>query len=518
MAEKDAPKRDFRQDLTNQIIDLIEQGTAPWQKPWDANEASAALQMPYNAATGRAYRGGNALWLMAKGQGQFDSNDPRWCTYNQAKEKGWQVKAGSKGTQVEYWEFDRDEWRTGADGKREKVKVKLDRPRVFYATVFHASQIDKIPELSARERADGWSPVEAAEAILKGSGAQIYHDQQDRAFYSPARDSIHLPPREAFPQALDYYEVAMHELGHWTGHPDRLKRDLSGNFGSASYAQEELRAQMASLYLSAELGVPFNPDRHAAYQASWVEVLKKDKHELFRAAKDAEEIADYVIDLARERKLTKDIEADPAQPAATSELEQLKTEHMGKAAKLEFAADNGGRVVFEGPIIAETGEYIIQRVNDETAVVHAKTNLQQDVEVGDNLSITYEHGKVYAHELGADKERERQAHDVEAQGVSAENAREEIRKRFGNDIKFVEPDDTERGNYAGAVVAQDAREVIQRLGANKFVAHSRNAVEKPDELQPNKFVKLQYEKGRAQVQGNERQQQRARGPERELVR
>lgn len=816
----DKPKRDFRQDLTNQIVELIEQGAAPWQKPWNPDAASSFLEMPYNATSGRAYRGGNALYLMAKAQ-LMGSDDPRWCTFKQAQAKGWQVKKGSKGTSVEYWQFDKEEERFDpTTGKKEKVTVKLENPRVFYATVFHASQIEGIPEYKRRERPDGWDPVEEADRILTGSGARIFHDQQDRAYYSPDADEIHLPPREAFPQPLDYYEVAMHELGHWTGHEKRLNRDLSGGFGSESYAREELRAQMASLYLSAELGVPFNPERHAAYQASWVKALKEDKHEIFRAARDAEIMADYVIDLARERTIeqaqertaeerTADAPADtvgdknakaimqnidkaldkidalidmhrtrtpvaelttmpgvaltvndrkeliatlpnnqeimfggtpafiqwaeenkltraerdagyqalgaiardnrdtdrslaaymaktpemlgeggklysprpdvarqydgkfiymnenyavqqigkdtaivhdlekigrgealeriansietgkalrmayepgrdaPAladapslenrdrlsrgyqevkqavaaalgaeaktyipnrnaqeyrgsvifvnethvvqqvgkataiahlrenfdevpeiggqmrvsykdgrmtqrtTPGQEAELQSLKTEHMGKDAKLQFAYDNEGRQTFDGPIVAETGSYVIQKVNDQTAIVHAKTNLQKDVEVGHNLSIVYEHGKVYAEELSADKQREHAKHDAQEKGHTAKSAREQVREKFGKDAKIVDAKfvDAEQGNFTGTVVAQDDDRVIQRIGANKFIAHERSALDGGD-VGIGQFVKVQYNQGKAIMQGAQRQQQqdRQRGPDREIAR
>lgn len=312
----DKPRRDFRQDLTDQIVQLVEQGVAPWQKPWNANAASLALEMPRNATTGRAYRGGNAVWLMLKAQG-MGSADPRWCTFKQAQDAGWKIRKGAKGTSVEYWQFDREETRQNpTTGKTEKIRVKLENPRVFYATVFHASQIDGIPEHAPRERADGWDPVTEAERILAGSGARFYHDQQDRAYYAVGADEIHLPPREAFPRPLDYYEVALHELGHWTGHLSRMNRDLSGAFGSEPYAREELRAQMASLFLAAELGVPFNPERHAAYQASWVKSLRSDKHEIFRAARDAEQMAGYVMGLSVDRRL----EADPEPLSMAVEL------------------------------------------------------------------------------------------------------------------------------------------------------------------------------------------------------
>ena len=49
------------------------------------------------------YRGGNAIHLMATGL-QRGYEDPRWMTYKQASDNGWQVRRGEKGTQIEYWE------------------------------------------------------------------------------------------------------------------------------------------------------------------------------------------------------------------------------------------------------------------------------------------------------------------------------------------------------------------------------------------------------------------------------
>src|SRR5215471_6575264 len=96
-----APKRDFRQEVTNQIIEMLEKGTAPWQTPWEAG----TLRLPFNPTTDRAYRGGNALHLMAVGE-RHGFNDPRWLTYRQAQDNGWRVRKGEKGTQIEFWQFD----------------------------------------------------------------------------------------------------------------------------------------------------------------------------------------------------------------------------------------------------------------------------------------------------------------------------------------------------------------------------------------------------------------------------
>src|SRR5437762_4676890 len=93
-------KRDYRQEVTDNIVRMLEEGTSPWQKPW----RSGALEMPFNPTSDRQYRGANAINLMAAGVSR-GYDDPRWMTYRQAQEKGWQVREGEKGTAIEYWEF-----------------------------------------------------------------------------------------------------------------------------------------------------------------------------------------------------------------------------------------------------------------------------------------------------------------------------------------------------------------------------------------------------------------------------
>jgi len=96
-----AKPRDFRQEVTDRIINMLEKGVAPWQKPWNPGESG--MGMPKNPITDRNYRGGNALHLMATAI-ERGYNDPRWMTYKQAADQGWQVRRGEKGTQIEFWE------------------------------------------------------------------------------------------------------------------------------------------------------------------------------------------------------------------------------------------------------------------------------------------------------------------------------------------------------------------------------------------------------------------------------
>ena len=299
----ESAKQDFRTRLTNKLIERLEAGTAPWQKPWDAR----VDLMPQNPVTGKPYRGINNLALSLEGR-----SDPRWMTLKQAAAAGYRVNKGEKGSQIEYWKRTEQQPKLdaagapvlGTDGKPEKINVSLTRPRVFTAVVFNAEQMTGVPELDRSDRTYEWSPEERAEQILTASGAQITHEQADRAFYRSSTDSIHMPGKDQFASSQAYYGTALHELGHWTGHSSRLDRDLSGAYGSVSYAKEELRAELASYFLADRLGIPHDPDHHASYVASWIEVLKQDKNEIFKAAAAAEKITEYVIGLELDRSIS----------------------------------------------------------------------------------------------------------------------------------------------------------------------------------------------------------------------
>ena len=228
---------------------------------------------------------------------------------------GGQVRRGEKGTSIQYWKFTDEQIKKDeqekpvldAEGKPVKVMIKLERPRVFYATVFNAAQIEGLPPLQKKQQT--WDAIERAEHMLAASGAVIIHNVGDKAFYRPSSDSIHLPEKGLFPSADKFYATALHELGHWSGHQSRLNRDLAHPFGSEGYAREELRAEIASMLLGDALGIGHDPGQHAAYVGSWIKVLKEEPLEIYRAAADAERIQDYV--LALEQKQVQDLLDNP---------------------------------------------------------------------------------------------------------------------------------------------------------------------------------------------------------------
>ncbi len=135
--------------------------------------------------------------------------------------------------------------------------------------------------------------------MLAGSGAEIRHGGS-RAYYTRAGDYIQLPHKEQFHDAPAYYSTAAHELIHWSGNEKRLNRETltrSRGFSPEDehYAREELTAEIGSWLIALETGLPHNPDQHAAYIASWLGALKKDKNEIFRASSAAAKATDYVL-------------------------------------------------------------------------------------------------------------------------------------------------------------------------------------------------------------------------------
>jgi antirestriction protein ArdC/phage/plasmid primase-like uncharacterized protein len=318
-------KKPYHETVAENLIKQLETGTAPWQRPWEAGASGSFL--PYNPTTGNRYKGINALHLMSQNR-----EDQRWMTYKQAVEAGGQVRKGEKGTGIQYWKFTEEQAQKDkngkpvldAEGKPVKTTVRLERPRVFFATVFNGEQIDGLPSIQKKEQ--NWNPIERAENILAVSGANIQHNGGERAFYRPSTDSLHLPDKRLFSSADRYYSTALHELGHWTGHSSRLDRDLAHPFGSEGYAKEELRAEIASMILGDELGIGHDPGQHAAYVGSWIKALKDDPLEIFRASADAEKIQNYVLSFeqVQEQQQT----TDPELVAEYSNQEQAQEINM----------------------------------------------------------------------------------------------------------------------------------------------------------------------------------------------
>ena len=351
-----AQRKPFHEEIAEQLITQLEEGTAPWQVPWDAG---FIRERPYNAATGKPYQGRNSVALLLS-----THPDPRWMTFNQAKEAGYAIKKGSRGTRLQMTimqdeRVKRDE--TGqaiknSAGESFKETFTRDRPIVKHFTVFNAEQIDGIPPLE-RPVVHTWQAVERAEKILDASGATIEHRRGDKAYYSPSADKIVLPLKDQFPTPDRYYATALHELGHWTGHESRLNRFETGvRESKQDYAKEELRAEIASMMIGQTIGIGHDPAQHAAYVDSWIKTLQEDPMEIIRAAKDAEKIHGFVLDLERE------VEQKPLNEANSDATTDLKAA-FDKA--LEAVDPN---LVSQMRFLETSMRMVVQDMSDEARV------------------------------------------------------------------------------------------------------------------------------------------------------
>ena len=286
----------IRQQITDDIIKAIEAGTPPWRKGW----TSGCLH--FNASTGKPYAGINQVIL-----GMQAHTDPRWLTYKQAEAMGVHVRKGEHGTRiVKMVEVDRRKAEAGGE-EQETLGVEGGKALVMKAyTVFNASQIDGMAPLPERE--PGAEPSEAVEAVVWGlqdTGMKLNFGAGQPAYYTRS-DEIRMPQARDFHSVEDYQATLLHECAHASGHPKRLARlHMDARFGSAEYAREELTAELASAMMGGVVGLPPGPsmiEQHAAYLSSWLDALRQDKNEIFRAAADAQKICDYLSERALEAK------------------------------------------------------------------------------------------------------------------------------------------------------------------------------------------------------------------------
>jgi antirestriction protein ArdC len=277
---------DLYRTVTQQIIAAIEQGVRQRGEPlWRGQGGAQGL--PYNIATGKRYRGINvlSLWIATQTHAYASGG---WLTYRQAAALGGQVRRGARAVQVVYYQPVERRPVAAETGDEEP------RPGIVLRTyaLFNREQIDGLEPAPA---ATPFPRIATAEAIMAGSGAVII-EAGAQAYYRPHSDEIHLPTRERFDHAENFYAVALHELTHWTGHPHRLARNFGGRFGNESYAFEELIAELGAAFLCADLGLAAATlAGHAAYVEGWLTVLRRDKAAIFTAASHASKAHDFLL-------------------------------------------------------------------------------------------------------------------------------------------------------------------------------------------------------------------------------
>lgn len=352
-------KASFRDKVAEAFITSLEEDPKGWVKKWASNDTGR----PFNMASGRRYNGLNAAWLKFV-ERERGYTDPRWLTFNQVKKMNEGREAddriiipkGTKMTPVEYFfMYDNLNKKTipwneynalspeekdqrvdtntgeivtegGLFGSSTKQRFEV-RSRDHY--VFNASQLENMPEYEFEKTVNDIAPSEVVNRVAIGMGVSIMEAEQDRAYYVPELDRITLPLRSQFESDYDYQSTALHELGHATGHSTRLNRNTRNEFGSPEYAYEELIAEMTSAFMGEYVESPMNDkdlENHAAYIQDWIKEIKSDKNYLFRAIKEADKAADYMVEKGNLEELKRNVEIvaeESSESYMTNEPENL---------------------------------------------------------------------------------------------------------------------------------------------------------------------------------------------------
>ena len=313
---------EFYRQTTERMVEALEQGTAPWIRPWRKSGSGEGGGDPVNAVTGRPYQGVNALTLALYALSS-GVDDMRFATFRQAKEKGWGIRRGAQGLPVIKLVAPRRDFpRTPSGGEQEdggeegggprRAGGKKDSsgrtgliPRIYH--VFSSADMVGLPargdehrESAPRESLLGEKEHEVAGTFCRQLSEELdvpVHHGGNRAFYDRDADAITLPAKADFRELEGYLGTLFHEFAHATGHEKRLNRTF-GPWGASAYAFEELVAELASLFVGMRTGV--SPDEahfqnHAAYIGAWIETLRNDRRALFRASHLAQEACNLLL-------------------------------------------------------------------------------------------------------------------------------------------------------------------------------------------------------------------------------
>jgi antirestriction protein ArdC len=273
--------KSLQQEVTNEIIESLEEGVAPWHCPWVLPKSQISL--PYNISTGKIYSGINILMLWVQMMHQrYTTNG--WITFKQAHKMHGHVIKGEKATRCFYYDLleikDEDD---------EEAKL------VPYVKCFSVFNLDQVSGGNfALPNTPKFDINEKAEQLIKATGAAI--EEGRKAYYNISEDLIVLPSKGVFGCSEEYYATLFHELVHWTQHEGRLNRIIKAQkFGDEAYAFEELVAELGSAFLCAELGLVNNYQNHVSYIDGWLKILKTDSTAIFKAASLASKAHRYIM-------------------------------------------------------------------------------------------------------------------------------------------------------------------------------------------------------------------------------
>lgn len=270
--------------VTERIIEQLESGVIPWQKPWTGLKNGA-----YNRVSMKPYSILNQMLLQHSGE---------YATFKQWTESGGHIRKAARSEIVTFWKMQLVE-----EEEEDGTKVKKQIPLLRYYNVFHISQVDGVEPKEKMELQEH-EPIEEAERVkleyMEREHLQIYEKITDKAFYTPTSDYIEVPCKEQYEHIEEFYSTLFHEMVHSTGHFKRLNRLESGasaRFGSATYSKEELTAEIGSAMILNRLGIETEKTfkNSTAYIQNWLQVLRNDNKFIVSASSKSEKAVKYIF-------------------------------------------------------------------------------------------------------------------------------------------------------------------------------------------------------------------------------
>lgn len=277
-------KKSVYEMITERIIEQLENGVIPWQKPWSGTHSGA-----YNRISNKPYSLLNQMILKHNGE---------YATFKQWSDLGGKIRKSEKSEVVTFWKIQQIE-EINEDGEKTIKQLPLLR----YYNVFHISQVDGV-EPKEDLKISELEPIEEAEKIkldyMSREHLKIFEKVTNDALYSPIQDYIQVPCKEQYQDIEEFYSTLFHEMIHSTGHKSRLNRpDMQGivRHGSEKYSKEELTAELGSAMIINILGIETEKSfkNSSGYIQDWLQVLKNDNKFIVSASSKAEKAVKYIL-------------------------------------------------------------------------------------------------------------------------------------------------------------------------------------------------------------------------------
>lgn len=270
--------------VTDRIIEQLENGVIPWQRPWTGVKDGA-----YNRISNKSYSLLNQMLLLHTGE---------YATFKQWTDLGGHIRKGEKSEIIVFWKIYPIE-----EMQEDGTKTIKNIPLLKYINVFHISQVDGV-EPKEQLKPNNLEPIEEAEKIKREYAERehltINEIITNKAFYSPNRDYIQVPCKDQYNAIEEFYSTLFHEMVHSTGHKtrlNRLSRGIDAHFGTENYSKEELVAEIGSASILNMLGIetPKTFKNSSAYIQNWLQVLRNDCKFIVSAGSKAEKAVEYIL-------------------------------------------------------------------------------------------------------------------------------------------------------------------------------------------------------------------------------